>query len=220
MNILVGKLAAETIGTMFLLLGIVGTGIAALGFSEGSPALTLLMVSLSAAAMLYVWISVFGSISGAHFNPAVTLAFCLRGECSWASGTAFMSCQVAGAAIGTGLANVMFGLPFPQWSSTGRTGIEAWGSEVLATFGLVLLILCLVRRDPARIALAVAAYIFAAHWCTFSTSFANPAVALARTMTDTFTGISPDSIPAFVASQLVGSGLAVAASLLLFEPQD
>ncbi len=213
------KLAAEALGTMFLLVGIVGTGIAGMNFSGGNEAITLLAVSLSAGAMLYVWINVFASTSGAHFNPVVTLAFCLLGQLRWSQGAAYALSQCAGAIAGAAIANLMFGIGFPQRPLTVRYGLEQWGSEAIATFGLVLLILLLARRNPPVVAPAVACFIVAIHWCTGSSGFANPAVTVARSMTDTFAGIAPAGAPAFILAQLLGGVLAfvLASSLIKAE---
>ena len=211
-NPIPNRMAAEAAGTMFLLIGTTGAGIAGMDLFGGSNSATQLAVSLSAAAMLFVWISVFAEISGAHFNPAVTLAFCISGESNVREGIFYVGSQIAGGAAGVMAANVMFGLPALQAGAISRSGSSQWFSEALITFGLVLVILLLQRRRPSLIAAAVAAYIFAGHWCSVSGAFANPAVTIARGMTGSFTGIEPADIPAFVAVQIAGGITAVFAA--------
>ena len=214
------KVAAEAIGTMFLLIGTTGAGIAGMALSDGNEAMTLLAVSLSAGAMLFVWISVFVRHSGAHFNPAVTLGFLVSGEIELRDAIAYVISQIVGGVTGVCLANIMFGLPLVQAGMTQRTGASIWISEATATFGLVLLIMCLVRQNRSIIAAAVACYIVACHWCTGSGAFANPAVTIARGLTDSFTGISLLSIPGFIAVQLIAGVLAVGASRILMQDID
>ena len=205
-----GKLAGEAIGTMFLLLGTTGSGIAGYELSGGNEAMTLLAVSISAGAMLFAWINVFAERSGAHFNPAVTLAFCVVGRLEWKLGFGYMMVQVVGAAAGVCIAHFMFGQSVVQSGTAERTGIADWTSEAVAAFGLVLIIMCLAKRSPQIVASAVGVYIAAGHWCVATGAFANPAVSIARGLTDTFTGIARADIPAFIAVQLAGALLAVA----------
>jgi glycerol uptake facilitator-like aquaporin len=210
------RLAAETIGTAFLLATVVGSGIMAENLAGGNVALALLGNTLPTGAILIVLILIFGPVSGAHFNPAVTFAFAMRGEIGPASAVAYVVAQVAGAILGVVVAHLMFDLPALQVGVIVRTGTGQWLGEIVATFGLVLTILALVARNPGAIPFAVGLYITAAYWFTSSTSFANPAVTVARSLTDTFSGIAPAHAPAFIVVQFVGAGLAVVASRWLF----
>ena len=205
---------------MFLLLGTTGSGIAGFELSGGNEAMTLLAVSISAGAMLFAWINVFAKRSGAHFNPAVTLAFCVAGRLNWKVGLGYMMVQVFGAAAGVCLAHFMFGQPVVQSGTADRTGIADWTSEAVATFGLVLIILHLAKRNPQIVASAVGVYIAACHWCTGTGAFANPAVSVARGLTDTFTGIARADIPAFIAVQMAAALLAVALHRWLMQGED
>ena len=212
------RLAAEVIGTAFLLATVVGSGIMAEQLAGGNIALALLGNTLPTGAILIVLILVFGPVSGAHFNPAVTFAFAMRGEIGPAPAIAYVVAQVAGAVLGVVIAHLMFDLPAIQVGVIVRTGTGQWLGEVVATFGLVLTILALVARNPGAIPFAVGLYITAAYWFTSSTSFANPAVTIARAMTDTFSGIAPEHAPAFIVAQFAGAALAVVAARLVFRP--
>jgi glycerol uptake facilitator-like aquaporin len=208
--VLTRKLAAEFVGTAFLLMGVVGSGIAAQNLSPDDVGLQLLENALATAGVLLVIIWMFASTSGAHFNPAVTLAFAAMGGMSAFLVAAFIAAQVAGAIVGVILANLMFDLDPVEWSTTERWGSNLWLSEVIATFGLLLVIFALIRAGrETLVAPAVAAYIGAAYFFTSSTSFANPAVTIARMFSDTFAGIEPASVPPFVVSQLAGTVLAI-----------
>jgi len=200
---------AEIIGTAFLLSAIVGSGIMALRLSGGNGALALLCNTLPTGAILTVLILVFGPLSGAHFNPAVSIAFGLRRELPWGTVGLYVACQIVGGLIGVLAAHVMFELPLLQLSATGRTGFGQWLAEAVATFGLVLTILGCVARAPAAVPYAVGLYITSAYWFTASTSFANPAVTIARSLSDTFTGIAPGGVLAFIVAQLIGMAAAV-----------
>ena len=214
---------AEGLGTGLLVAAVVGSGIAAQRLSPGQVGLQLLENSTATALALVALIVTFGPVSGAHLNPAVTLAERLRGRIDTRAAGAYVAAQVAGGCLGTVAANVMFELPAVDWSRTDRaTGAHAF-AEVLATFGLLTVIFGAVHaggRD--RAAVAVAGYIGAAYWFTSSTSFANPAVTIARTLSDSFAGIAPASAPAFVAAQLAGALLAVGVARVLFtdDPDD
>ena len=215
-----GKLACEAIGTMFLLLGTTGSGIAGFELSGGNEAMTLLAVSISAGAMLFAWINVFARQSGAHFNPAVTLGVCVAGRLNWRVGLGYMAVQVLGGSAGICIAHLMFGQPVIQSGTAELTGIADWTSEAVATFGLVLIIMRLADRSPQIVAAAVSVYIAGSHWCTGTGAFANPAVSIARGLTDTFTGIARADIPAFIAVQVAAALLAVAVHRGLMQGGD
>ena len=206
------KLLAEFLGTSLLLACVVGSGIMGVNLSQGNDVIALLANAGATAGVLYVLIAVLGPISGAHFNPAVTLVMRLRGELGTRDAAAYIGVQVLAAIAGVMLAHAMFDLPLLQPGTHARTGQAQWLSETVATFGLVLTILLGIRHRPAAIPALVASYIFAAYWFTASTSFANPAVTLARSLTQTFAGIRPEDVGLFVASQFVGAlaGLAIA----------
>ena len=205
------RLAAEFIGTALLLATVVGSGVMGVALAEGNDAVALLANAAATAAVLYVLIEVLGPVSGAHFNPAVTLAFRLRGEIGGREAAAYVAVQLIAAILGVLLAHLMFELPLLQPGIRVRTGGAQWASEAVATFGLVLTILLGVRHRPAAVPALVAAWIFAAYWFTASTSFANPAVTVARALTQTFAGIRPDDVAGFVVAQVAGAVLGVAA---------
>lgn len=202
------SLTAEFIGTMFLLMTVVGSGIMAENLAGGNVAIALLGNTIPTGAILVVLITLFGPISGAHFNPAVTLSFLMRKEIALGTALAFIAMQVAGGAVGAILANLMFELEPVTLSTKARTGSAQWLAEVIATFGLVATILITLKHKAEAVALMVGLYITAAYWFTASTSFANPAVTLARTLSDTFAGIAPMDAPSFIAAQGVGAVLA------------
>jgi glycerol uptake facilitator-like aquaporin len=206
------RLAAETLGTAFLLAAVVGSGIMAQRLAGGNVALALLGNTLPTGAILVVLILIFGPVSGAHFNPAVSLAFALRGELAWRDAGGYLVAQLAGGVLGVWAAHAMFDLPIWQVATTARTGSGQFFAEFVATFGLLLTILGCVARAPGAIAYAVGLYITAAYWFTASTSFANPAVTVARAMSDTFAGIAPAGAPAFIVAQLVGAVAALVAA--------
>ena len=182
---------SEAIGTAFLLAAVVGSGIMAQKLSGSNGALALLCNTLPTGAILAVLILAFGPLSGAHFNPAVSLAFALSRELPWRIAAAYIAAQVAGGVAGVWAAHLMFELPLWQISTTARTGPGQWLAEAVATFGLLLTIFGCVARTPAAVPYAVGLYITAAYWFTASTSFANPAVTIARALSDTFAGIAP-----------------------------
>jgi len=205
------RLAAEALGTALLLAVVIGSGIMGERLAAGNEAVALLANTLATGAGLVVLITVFGPISGAHFNPAVTLVFLLRKEIPPAAAIAYVVVQVCGAVIGAFAAHLMFGLPVLQISTHLRDGPAQAFSEALATFGLITTILGAVRYRPDMTAVCVGLYITAAYWFTASTSFANPAVTIARSLSNTFAGIAPASAPAFIGAQIVGALAAWAA---------
>lgn len=212
------RLAAEFLGTAMLVAAVVGSGVMADRLTHDT-ALALLANTLPTGAILVVLITVVGPISGAHLNPAVSLVFALRREVGPRTAMLYASVQVAGAMAGTLLAHAMFGLPALQMASTIRTGGGQWLAEVVAAFGLVFTILAGTRFKPDAIAWLVGLYITAAYWFTASTSFANPAVAIARAFTDTFAGIRPVDVPGFIVAEIAGALLAAGlASWLLAAP--
>ncbi|TZF86827.1 aquaporin family protein [Lysobacter lacus] len=204
------RLLAEFVGTALLLATVVGSGTMGLDLSGGNRGVALLANAGATAGMLYVLIVLFSPISGAHMNPAVSLVFRLRRELDNRAFAGYVLAQVAGATAGVVLAHLMFGLDVVQWGDHARTGASQWLSEGVATFGLVLTILLGLRHRAEAIPALVAAYIFGAYWFTASTSFANPAVTLARSITRTFAGIRPADVPGFVMAQLAGALLAMA----------
>jgi glycerol uptake facilitator-like aquaporin len=202
----------EWLGTAFLLAAVVGSGIMAQRLAGGNGALALLCNTLPTGAILAVLILVFGPISGAHFNPAVTLAFALRDGLPWSTAGVYIIAQLLGGIAGVWAAHLMFELPVWQFSITVRTGPGQWLAEAVATFGLLLTIFGCVWRRPDSVPYAVGLYITAAYWFTASTSFANPAVTVARSLSDTFAGIAPTGVPAFIIAQLAGMLAAVVLS--------
>lgn len=205
---LVRRLLAEAIGTMLLLATVVGSGIMGVRLAQGNDAIALLANAGATASVLYVLIATLGPISGAHFNPAVTLAMRWRGEIGTADAVAYVIVQFAAAIAGVVLAHAMFGLDLVQPGIHARAGAALWTSEAVATFGLLLTILLGVRHRPAAVPALVAGWIFAAYWFTASTSFANPAVTLARSFTQTFAGIRAADVAGFVIAQLAGALIA------------
>ncbi|MGH7033952.1 MAG: aquaporin [Stellaceae bacterium] len=205
---LLKRAVAEGIGTALLLAAVVGSGIMAARLSGGNVALALLANAIATGGALVTLIVTFAPISGAHFNPLVTLALLPRGDGKAHAVLAYIAAQAIGAVGGVVLAHAMFGLPILEWSSHVRATPGEWLGEFVATFGLIGLIMSGDRHLPAALPYAVAAYITAAYWFTSSTSFANPAVALARALTDTFAGIRPQDVPGFIAAECAGAGSA------------
>jgi len=203
------RLTAEALGTAFLLATVVGSGVMGERLSEGNDALALLGNTAATGAILVVLILVFGPISGAHFNPAVTLAFFLRREIGARHALAYVAVQLPAALLGVWAAHIMFSMPVLEISLNARPGPALWFSEVVATFGLVMTILGCLKHRPEAIPYAVGLFISAGYWFTASTSFANPAVTVARGFTDSFSGIAPVDVPGFIVAQLVGAALAV-----------
>ena len=199
------RLAAEALGTGLLLAVVVGSGIMGERLAGGNDAIALLGNTLATGAGLVVLITIFGPLSGAHFNPAVTLAFAVRREMPWRLALAYVAAQVAGGVAGVFAAHAMFAEPILQISTKLRDGPAQAFSEFVATFGLIGTILGALRFRPDFTPAAVGLYITAAYWFTASTSFANPAVTIARALSDSFTGIAPASAPAFIAAQVVGA---------------
>ena len=213
------KLAAEALGSCLLVACVVGSGIMAWRLADGNEALALLCNTAATGTMLFVLITIFGPVSGAHFNPAVTLASVLQKQLVWRQAAAFASAQFFGAICGTWLAHAMFDEPVLQMSSKLRDGPGQFLSEFVATFGLVLTIALTSRHRTAHVASAVACYISAAYWFTASTSFANPAVTVARMLSDSFAGIAMSSVPYFIAAQIFGASAAVVFDRIAFARQ-
>ncbi len=201
-------MTAEFTGSAFLLATVIGSGIMAQNLAGGNTAIALLGNTVATGAILVVLILIFGPVSGAHFNPAVTLSFRLRGEIGTSDTALYILAQIAGALAGMLAAHFMFELPLVQSSTHIRAGAAQFGSEIIATFGLLATIIGCVRHRPEAVPYAVGLYITAAYWFTASTSFANPAVTIARSFSDTFSGIRPEDAPLFIAAQLIGAVLA------------
>jgi len=209
MTSLARRAAAEFTGTALLLAAVIGSGIMAQRLSGGNVALALLCNTLATGAILPVLILIFGPLSGAHLNPAVSVAFAWRGELPWAVAALYSGVQIVAAIAGAFLAHAMFDLPLLQIATTARASAGQWLAEAVATFGLLLTIFGCVARAPQATPYAVGLYITSAYWFTASTSFANPAVTIARSLSDTFAGIAPAHVPAFIAAQAVGMLCAV-----------
>lgn len=199
------RLWAEALGSFFLFATVVGSGVMAERLAQGNVALALLANTGATAAILFVLIAMLGPVSGAHFNPAVSLVMRLRGDCCWKGLAATIAAQLIGGVLGVWTAHAMFDLPVLQVSAHLRDGPGQWLGEFVATFGLITTILLTVRHRPAAVPASVALYIAAAYWFTSSTSFANPAITLARSLSDTFAGIAPSSAPGFIAAQFAGA---------------
>lgn len=218
-NALSRRLAAEFGGTAMLLATVVGSGIMAERLAGGNVAVALLGNAIPTGAILVVLIASLGPVSGAHFNPAVTLAFLIRREIGPSKSLFYLAAQVAGGVVGTVLAHAMFEEAIWQFSGHARTGWAQWLSEAVATFGLVGTIFAALRWRPDGVAWMVGLYITAAYWFTASTSFANPAVTVARALTDTFSGIRPVDAPGFIVAQCIGAAMATAALGWLLHPK-
>jgi glycerol uptake facilitator-like aquaporin len=199
------KLLGEGVGSLLLFATVVGSGIMAESLSSGDVALALLGNTLATGAILYVLITMLGPVSGAQFNPAVTLVMRLRGDCCWKGAAAVIAVQIGAGIVGVWLAHAMFDLPILQLSAKHRAGMGQWLGEFVATFGLLLTIIGTSRYKPEAVPTAVALFITAGYWFTSSTSFANPAITLARSLSDTFAGISLADVPGFIAAQLAGA---------------
>ena len=216
---MIRRAAAEALGTALLLAVVVGSGIMGEKLAAGNAAVALLANTIATAAGLFTLIMIFGPISGAHFNPAVTLAGAVERALGWKDAAAYVLGQFSGAFVGVLAAHAMFGLPLLQTSSHAR---GTWGEllgELIATFGLLLTIRLTARAPVAHVAAVVALWIAAAYWFTSSTSFANPAVTFARSLTDTFAGIAPNHVIGFIAAQLAGAALALIAARYLARPE-
>jgi glycerol uptake facilitator-like aquaporin len=209
------KLAAEGLGTALLLATIVGSGIMAAKLAGGNTAIALLGNTIPTGAILVVLISTLGPISGAHFNPLVSLAALVNRTMTAKEAVTYIAAQFIGAILGVIIAHAMFDLPVLQASTTMRSGGAQWLAEVVASFGLLTVIFLSVRNVPQQVAMNVGLYITAAYWFTASTSFANPAVTLARSFSDTFAGIRPEDVMGFVIAQIIGCALAIAVDRLV-----
>jgi len=210
------KLLAEALGTAFLLIGVVGSGIMGAALAGGNVAIALLANAIATGCILYVIICTLGPVSGAHFNPAVTLAFWLRGEITRLRALGYVAVQITGGILGVWATHLMFDLPMLQLATTDRTGASLWFSELLATFGLLFVIFGGLRSRPDAVPTLVALYITGAYWFTASTSFANPAVTIARGLSDTFAGINPAHVPMFILMQIAAVGIAAVVVRLIF----
>jgi glycerol uptake facilitator-like aquaporin len=213
------RLAAEALGTGILVATVVGSGIMAAKLAGGNMAVALLGNTIPTGAILFVLITIFGPISGAHFNPVVSLVMAMRRELSLRDAGLYSIVQILGGCLGTLAAHAMFALPLLQFSTTARTGGPQWLAEFVAAFGLLVTILGAVRFKPDAVPTAVGLYITAAYWFTASTSFANPAVTIARALTDTFAGINPAHVIGFIVAQLVGAGAGAALCGWLFKAE-
>jgi glycerol uptake facilitator-like aquaporin len=214
------RLFAEALGSFLLFATVIGSGIMGDSLAGGNVAVALLGNTIATGAMLYVLIAMLGPVSGAQFNPAVSLVMALREELAWRELVPYVAAQLVGGVLGVWAAHAMFDLPIIQFSQHSRTGTGQWLGEVIATFGLVLTILGTLRHRPAAVPVSVALYITAAYWFTSSTSFANPAITLARSLSDTFAGIAPHDVPGFVVAQLAGALSAHFTARLLFDAGD
>ena len=211
------RLAAEGIGSFFLFAAVIGSGVMAEALAGGNVAVALIGNTLATGAILFVLITMLGPISGAHFNPAVSLVFASRGELPWRDAAAFIVVQLLGGVLGAWAAHLMFDLPILEYSIKARSGIGQWTGEAIATFGLILTIIGTVRHRPAWVPASVALYITSAYWFTSSTSFANPAITVVRSMSNSFAGIAPHDVPMFVLAQLIGAAAAALVSRALFD---
>ncbi len=213
------RLAAEGVGSFLLFATVIGSGIMAANLAGGNDAVALLGNTLATGAMLFVLIAMLGPISGAHFNPAVSLVAVGRGELGGREAIAYIAVQLACGILGAWAAHLMFDLPTLQLSVKARTGLGQWTGEAIATFGLILTIIGTVRHRPALVPASVALYIVAAYWFTSSTSFANPAITIARSLSDTFAGIAPRDVPMFLLTQAVGAALGAVVGKHLFDDE-
>ena len=211
------RIAAEGVGSFFLFACVIGSGIMAANLSGGNNAIALLANTLATGAILFVLITMLGPSSGAHLNPAVSLVAASRGELRWSNAAVYIVEQLAFGIVGAWAAHLMFDLPTLQLSLKARTGLGQWTGEAVATFGLILTILGTVRFRREWVPATVALYITAAYWFTSSTSFANPAITVARSLSDTFAGIAPHHVPLFIAAQLVGAACAAILANWLFD---
>jgi len=207
---------AEALGSFLLFATVIGSGIMAERLAGGNVAVALLGNTLATGAILFVLVTMLAPVSGAHMNPAVTLIMRLRGHIGTDTAVAYVAAQLGGGILGVWLAHIMFDVPMLQLSTKIRTGAGQWVGEAVATFGLIVTILGTARMRPGHIPASVALYITAAYWFTSSTSFANPAITIARSLSDSFAGIAPVSVPAFIAAQLVGAVAAHLATDMVF----
>lgn len=213
---MIRKLSAEALGSFFLFTTVVGSGIMAEQLAGGNVAVALLGNTAATGAMLFVLIAMLGPISGAHFNPAVSVVMWLRRELDSRALAAFVPVQILAGIMGVWAAHLMFDLPILQFSQHSRTGAGQWAGEFIATFGLLLTIIGTARHRPSAVPASVALYITAAYWFTSSTSFANPAITIARSLSDSFAGIAPADVPGFILAQLAGAVAAWGVGRILF----
>ena len=211
------RLAAEGLGSFFLFAGVIGSGIMAEMLAGGNVAVALLGNTLATGAILFVLIAMLGPVPGAHFNPAVSLVMAMRREIGWSDATLYVVAQLAGGLLGALAAHLMFDQPLWQVSLKTRTGAGQWTGEFVATFGLILTIFGTARKRPTLVPASVALYIVSAYWFTSSTSFANPAITVIRSLSNSFAGIAPGDVPAFIIAQLAGAACAAWASGWLFD---
>jgi glycerol uptake facilitator-like aquaporin len=217
---MIGKLTAEALGSFFLFATVVGSGIMAERLAGGNVAVALLGNTMATGAILFVLIAMLGPLSGAHFNPAVSMVMWLRRELDGHSLAAYVPVQIIAGIAGVWAAHLMFDLPVLQFSDKVRTGTGQWAGEFIATFGLLLTIIGTVRHRPAAVPASVALYITAAYWFTSSTSFANPAITIARSLSNSFAGIAPVDVPGFILAQLAGASAAWAVSRTVFDMDE
>jgi glycerol uptake facilitator-like aquaporin len=211
------RLAAEALGSFFLFATVIGSGIMAEALAGGNVAIALLGNTLATGAILFVLVVMLGPISGAHFNPAVTLVMAIRREIAGRDVLPYIAAQLVGGLLGGWAAHLMFDLPILQFSLKARAGIGQWTGEFVATFGLILTILGTLKHRPNAVPAAVALYISAAYWFTSSTSFANPAVTIVRSLSNSFAGIAPADVPMFIVAQLLGAATAALVGAQLFD---
>ena len=216
-NSLGGRLAAEALGCFFLFAAVIGSGIMAEALAGGNAGIALLGNTLATGAMLFVLIAMLAPVSGAHFNPAVTLVMAARRDLAARDALPYILAQLTGGLLGAWAAHLMFDLAVLQLSLKSRTGTGQWIGEAIATFGLILTILGTMKHRPTAVPASVALYIGAAYWFTSSTSFANPAITVVRSLSDSFAGIAPRDVPMFIVAQLIGAGAAAVACKLLFD---
>ena len=214
---MLNRLLAEFIGTGFLLIGVVGSGIMAETLSPDNIGVALMANAVATGCVLYVLITIMAPVSGAHFNPAVTLAFVAARKLPVREAAQYIGVQIIGAVLGVWVVHLMFAQPVLQMSQTLRSGPALWWSEIVAAFGLILVIFGGIRHRPHAVPALVALYITGAYWFTASTSFANPAVTIARSFSDTFTGISPGHAPMFIVAQIIGALCAAFVAARLFK---
>jgi glycerol uptake facilitator-like aquaporin len=210
------RLLAEGIGSAMLFATVIGSGIMAERLAGGNIAVALLGNTIATGAILFVLITMLGPVSGAHFNPAVSAVSAWRGDLRWRDAAAYSVAQLLFGIAGVWVAHLMFDMPILQIATHARTGIGQWTGETVATFGLILTVLGTVRHRPEWVSTSVALYIIAAYWFTSSTSFANPAITIARSMSDSFAGIAPIDIPGFIAAQFLGAAAATIIGSVLF----
>jgi len=211
------RLSAEGLGSFFLFATVIGSGIMAEALAGGNVAIALIGNTLATGAILFVLIAMLGPVSGAHFNPAVTLVMAARRDLAWRDVLPYILVQLIGGLIGAWAAHLMFDLPVIQLSMKARTGVGQWTGELIATFGLILTILGTLKHRPTAVPASVALYITAAYWFTSSTSFANPAITIVRSLSDSFAGIAPAHVPMFILAQLLGAAAALVIGKMLFD---